>query len=116
VVIVEEEADATGTQQAAKFPENYETDPPVPVEAKDQVASCATGRDSIPDGFVADEHVTKVRDYTVMRAGVDCPRCDSNVFFHPKSISPTNTVKCFNCQWAPLGIAWWETPRLSSFS
>jgi hypothetical protein len=108
VVIVEEVA--PDSEQGIEFSEDYETDPPVPVEAKGQVASCARGRDSIP------EHVTELRDYTVMRAGIDCPRCDSIVFYHPESIGPPNTVRCFNCQWSPLAIAWWETPSLSSFS
>jgi len=57
------------------FSESYESEPPVPVESPDTVANSATGADAIPEGFVADEHVAEVGDFTVMRAGVDCPRC-----------------------------------------
>jgi DNA-directed RNA polymerase subunit RPC12/RpoP len=74
------------------FGESFDTDPPVPVGSPDVVANFATEDTAIPDDFVADEHVADVGDLTVMRAGVECPRCGSNVFLHPKSVYPPNTV------------------------
>ena len=99
----------------ADFTDDYETDPPTPIQGSERVSNYDTDLDAVPDDFVDDEHVATVGDWTVMRAGFECPECGSNVFFHPESIVPRNTVDCFNCRWAPFGLVWWETPRLESF-
>lgn len=90
-----------------------EPSPPVPVEAVGQVAR--TDCNSIPDGLFDEEHVTEIGDMTVVEAGVVCPRCDSDIFYHPESIIPHNTVQCFNCQRTAYGYAWWEDQRLTDF-
>lgn len=104
-----------GSESSLKFPDDYDTDPPVPVQSKEDVANFCLERSAVPDGFVEDEHVAEVGDLTVMRAGIECPRCGSNVFLHPESVVPCNTVLCFECSYSPFGVVWWETPRLGAF-
>lgn len=99
----------------ATFPDVVDTEPPVPVEAAGQVARYTCDEREIPQGLFPDEHVTEAGDWTVVRAGVHCPRCESNVFYHPESIIPHNTVQCFNCSWMALGYAWWEDRSLTDF-
>jgi DNA-directed RNA polymerase subunit RPC12/RpoP len=91
-------------------------DPPVPVEAANVVGHSATDESQIPDGFVDDEYVFEQNDMTAMKAGVECPNCGSDVFYHPRSIVPHNTVQCFNCQHTAWGYAWWETRRLDDYA
>lgn len=109
----ENDTDTDGTEC---FPEDYETEPPVPVESNDTVANFVTDDDAIPDDLVTDEHVAEVGDLTVMRASVECPQCGSEVFLHPESILPNNSVYCYNCSYSPLCYVWWETPRLETFA
>lgn len=103
------------SSESIPFSDDYDTEPPVPVKSNERVANFTTDIDAIPVDFVADEHVAEVGDVTVMRAGVECPECGSEVFLHPVSIVPHNSVHCFNCQYSPLSVVWWETPRIRSF-
>lgn len=96
-----------------EFAENPETDPPVPIESKGQVANSCSSTENIPEKLFPNEHTAEVGDMKVIRSGWNCPQCGSNVFLHPESIVPRNSVYCFNCSYAPLGIAWWENARLS---
>lgn len=104
------------TADESAFADTFDEEPPVPIEAAGQVAHCATDADAIPEGLFPDDHVAEVGDYTVLRAGVECPGCGSNVFYHPESIVPHNTVQCFNCSFSPFGYAWWEDRSLADFT
>jgi ribosomal protein S27AE len=86
------------------------------VQSSETVANFVDDEDAIPDNLVADEHVAEVGDQTVMRAGVECPKCGSEVFLHPSSVVPRNSVDCFNCSYSPLNVVWWETPQLDTFA
>lgn len=91
------------------------SEPPTPVESAGQVGRFEIDSNSIPDGIFPDEYVGEVNEYTVVRAGVECPQCSGNVFFHPESIIPTNAVQCFNCQWSSYRYVWWENRKLTDF-
>jgi hypothetical protein len=97
------------------FADNYSTKPPVPVEGRQQIAHCAD-EGTIPSNFAADEHVATIDGWTVLRGGVDCPRCESNVFYHPESLEPPNTVMCFKCSFASYSHVWWEPTKLTDFT
>jgi hypothetical protein len=99
-----------------RFPREYDTEPPVPVKSSETVANFVVDDDAIPDDLVAAEHVAEVGGLTVMRAGVECPQCGSEVFLHPESVFPNNSVYCYNCSFSPLDVVWWETPRLGAFA
>lgn len=105
-----------GTDGDERFRSECETEPPVPVKSSETVANFVTDNDAIPEDLVADEHVAEVGDYTVMRAGVECPQCGCEVFLHPDSVCPVNSVYCYNCSYSPLAYVWWETPRLETFA
>jgi hypothetical protein len=98
------------------FADDPETEPPVPVQTRGYVGNSVDAIDAIPETLVDDEHVAKINDTWVMRGGVECPNCGSNVWLHPRSIVPRNSLYCFNCSHAPFNHVWWETPRLSSYS
>lgn len=95
------------------FDDDFETEPPTPVEAAGQIANSCLDTDNIPKTIFPDEHTAEAGDMKVIRSGWDCPQCNSNIFLHPDSIVPHNSVYCFNCSYAPLGIAWWENARLT---
>jgi len=101
------------SQTKLDFEDDYETDPPVPIEASGQVANSCLDRDNVPEKLFPEEHTAEVDDMKVIRSGWDCPQCGSNVFLHPDSIVPRNSVYCFHCSFAPLGLAWWENARLT---
>lgn len=107
-------AESDGAAVFEEFSGTYDTKPPVPVNATGAVSHSVAG-EPVPEGFVDEEHVAEVDGVTVIRAGIECPRCASEVFLHPESVVPSNTVYCYTCAWSPLSIAWWETPRLSSY-
>jgi len=94
------------------FDDDWDADPPVPVESAGQIANCCYERESIPEKLFPDEHTAEVNDMKVIRSEWDCPQCDSNVFLHPDSVIPRNSVYCFSCSFAALGLAWWEDTRL----
>lgn len=100
------------SQTEIEFEDEYDAEPPVPIESSGQVANSCLDRDNVPEKLFPDEHTAEVGDMKVIRAGWDCPQCGSNVFLHPDSIVPRNSVYCFHCSYAPLGIAWWENARL----
>lgn len=95
--------------------DDSKSDPPVPIEASGQIARTSCDERSIPEGLFPEEHVDEKGEFTVVRAGITCPKCGSNVFYHPESIIPCNTVQCFNCSWSSLKYAWWEDPKLTDF-
>ncbi|MBP1985933.1 hypothetical protein [Halolamina salifodinae] len=99
-----------------EFADDPETEPPVPVQASGYLSNHVDDIDAIPANLVDDEHVAKINDTWVIRAGVECPNCGSHVFLHPRSIVPRNSIYCFNCSHAPTSHVWWETPTLDSFS
>jgi hypothetical protein len=95
------------------LPDDYDADPPVPIKTAGRVANSCTDRDNIPEKLFPEEHTTEAGDVKVIRSGWNCPQCDSNIFLHPDSIVPRNSVYCFNCSFAPLSLAWWEDARLN---
>jgi len=103
------------TELTEEFAEDPESEPPVPIFSSDPFGNSVYDADAIPENLVDDEHVAKVNDTWVMRAGVECSNCGSNVFLHPRSINPRNSLYCYNCSHAPISHVWWETPSLDSF-
>jgi hypothetical protein len=99
--------------QKPDFADEFETDPPMPVESAGQIANICTDDSNIPKRLFPEEHTAEVGDLKVIRSRWDCPMCGSNVFLHPDSVCPHNTVFCFECSHAPFGIAWWEDARLN---
>jgi len=94
------------------FNDKWDADPPVPIETSGQIANGCYDRDSIPEKLFPDEHTAEINSMKVIRSGWGCPQCDSNVFLHPDSVVPRNSVYCFHCSYAALGLAWWEDARL----
>lgn len=94
------------------FADDYDTDPPVPVEAAGQVANGCDDKTAIPDDLFPEEHTAQIGDKWVLRSGWNCPQCGSEIFLHPRSVVPHNCVYCFNCSYAPFGVVWWEDARL----
>ena len=97
------------------FVEDPETDPLMPIHSGSRIARGTDDRNSIPARFYDDEHMAEAGDMTILRAGIECQRCGGNVFLHPESIVPRNSVYCFNCSWAPFSLVWWEDTTLKDF-
>jgi len=96
------------------FSATYETNPPKPVEAVTDSVIC--GDDSaIPANLFPAEHVANTGNLKILRAGVLCPNCESDVFLHPDSVIPCNTVQCAHCHWCSLNHIWWADPTIDSF-
>ena len=101
------------SQEDLPFKEEYNTEPPVPVETVGQVANGCLDENDIPDDLFPEEHSAHIGNWKVLRSTWACQQCGSEIYYHPETIVPHNCVSCFNCSYAPIGITWWEDARLS---
>jgi len=101
------------SEHRPQFADEYDNEPPTPVEATGEIGNSCLNEDEIPKNLFPDEHTAEIGNLKVIRASIECPNCGSNVFLHPESVVPHNCVLCNGCGWSPLGYVWFENAQLS---